>query len=96
MKLNINRIFILTRHHFGILNRILEFSRPDRSFKSVTSKLIKAALFEKKPLFNPLVYSNNKYVIFWKTRNKMSIESYFIYKKVLKPDYIKYPYGINL
>ena len=81
MILNINSIFVFTNHNHYLLNHILEFSRPNRSFKSPTAGIIRAALLSKNSVCNPIVYTNNTSVIFWKTRHTMPLENYFIYKK---------------
>ena len=83
MILNINSIFVFTNHNHYLLNHILEFSRPNRSFKSPTAGIIKAALLSKNSVCNPIVYTNNTSVIFWKTRHTMPLENYFIYKNLL-------------
>ena len=58
MKLDINNIFILTKYNLDMLNEILEFSRPNRSFKSKTAALIKDSLKLRDTVFNPIVYKN--------------------------------------
>ena len=84
MNQNINTIFILTKYNLNLLNKVLGFARPNRSFKSKTAKLIKNALLDTDKIFNPIVYNNNKFVIFWKTRKTMPTEVYFIYRKWIK------------
>lgn len=83
MKLNINNIFKYIHYNINILNFILEFSRPNRSFKTHTSVIIKQALLSKNIFFNPIVAINHKHVIFWKNRKIMLYEDYFLYKKYI-------------
>ena len=85
--MNINNIFISTRYNQDLLNIILEFARPNRSFKSKTAKLIKGALSSIANNFNPIVYSNKEIVIFWKDRKKMPTEIYYMYRKHQKSNY---------
>ena len=81
MKLDINNIFILTKYNLDMLKEILEFSRPNRSFKSKTAALIKDSLKLRDTVFNPIVYKNDQYVVFWKTREKMPLGIYRVYRK---------------
>ena len=83
MSLDINLIFKNTQYNHDILNYILEFGRPNRSFKTTTSIIIKEALLSQDIFFNPLVAANNTHVIFWKNRKIMPHENYFIYKKYI-------------
>jgi len=85
--MDINSIFILTGYNHNLLNIILEFARPNRSFKSATAELIKKALLSKNKIFNPIVYSDKEKVIFWKNRKEMPIEIYYFYRKYMKSNY---------
>lgn len=85
--MNINKIFILTKYNLDILNLILKFARPNRTFKSKTSKLIKDALQYTDREFNPIIYINSEYVIFWKNRNKMPLGIYYVYRKWQKNNF---------
>lgn len=90
MKFNINSIFLNTGFNIDLLNIILEYARPNRSFKSKTAALITHALKNKSKQFNPVVFQGNNFVIFWKTRTRMPLEIYFLYRKWLKtPTYYK-------
>lgn len=84
MKLNINIIFFYTKFNIDLLNIILNFARPNRTFKSKTAILIKDRLQDTSTTFNPIVFVNNEYVIFWKNRKKMPLGIYLLYRKYLK------------
>jgi len=87
--MDINKIFILTKYNIDILNYILEFGRPNRSFKSKTAKLIKWALINTNKYFNPIIFKNERKVIFWKDRSEMPLAIYFTYRKHMKSCFYK-------
>lgn len=90
MKLDINLIFYYTKFNIDLLNIILKYARPNRSFKSKTASLITQALKNKNKQFNPIVFQDKFFVLFWKTRTQMPLEIYFLYRKLLKtPTYYK-------
>ena len=89
MKLDINRVFILTKYNFDLLNIILEYARPDRSFKSKTADIVRKSLSIDDKKFNPIIYKTDEYVVFWKTRKKMPLHIYIVYRKIQKAIFYK-------
>lgn len=80
--------------NLDLLNNILSFTmRPDKSFSSPTSFIIKDALRLSNTAINPIVFVTPRiyaprHVTFWKTRNSMPLGIYMFYKKQQRTKHI--------